>query len=141
MDQHLFQEYPEGKRAAYLRDNCNDIENIGYMRKFSPDELSEMKDSLSDLSIDQNDLEEEKKLLMKGINDRIKAITDRKRLILTNLKNKAEYVKEQCYKFVDEDNRETGYYNGRGELVQSRPVKPEEMQRSILSVHRTGTAD
>ena len=134
MDEYLFQEYPEGKRKEYLRDNCNDVEDMGYMRQFTQDELDEMKDSLSDISINHNDLEEEKKEMVKDISERIKHLVKRRQSILSSLKNRSEYVKEPCYKFHNEETKEVGYYNATGKLIFRRPMKPEEMQRSILSL-------
>ena len=41
-----------------------------------------------------------------------------------NTKAKSKYVKEVCYKFVDQNEKTTGYYNGEGDLIESRPAKP-----------------
>ena len=37
-----------------------------------------------------------------------------KQKVLKNLRDKAELVEEECYKIVDVENREVGYYNENG---------------------------
>lgn len=131
MEKQLFQDYPATQRAEILKDNCVTVEEIGYTRRFTAEELVIMKDSLSDLSIEHNDLEEEKKELVAEISAKIKTLVSQRREVLKNLKNKAEFVKEPCFKFLDEDSRVAGYYNSEGELIFSRPMNPDEMQLRI----------
>jgi hypothetical protein len=61
MDKQLGAEYPEIKRAQFLKDNCDEMENIGYVRYFTPEEMEEMKDNLADVSIELNDLDIQRK--------------------------------------------------------------------------------
>lgn len=131
MEQFLFHEYAPDQRAEYLKDNCIAVEEMGYTRRFTNEELAQMKSSLSDISIEHNDEEEEKKELLADINARIKGLVTARKAILKKLKNKAEYVKEPCFKFSDETSRTVGYYNSEGELIFSRPMNPEEMQLRI----------
>ena len=44
-----------------LSDNADTVEEVGYMKAFTPDEMEEMKDRLSKIVIDINDIDEEKK--------------------------------------------------------------------------------
>lgn len=53
-----------------------------------------------------------------------------------DIKSKSEYVKELCYKFVDQEARETGYYNKEGVLIESRPETRDEMVENIFSMTR-----
>ena len=75
MEKLLFQEYPLEKRAEFLKDNCITIEEVSYMRRFSQEELIEMKNSLSDLSIQENDTEEERKALVADLTATIKNLS------------------------------------------------------------------
>lgn len=62
MEKFLGIEYPEGKsREDFLEANCDAIEEIGYTRRFTSEELLKKKDSLSELAIEINDIEEEKR--------------------------------------------------------------------------------
>jgi hypothetical protein len=140
MDKSLFQDVPEEKRSQLLSDNCDQIEELGYMKPFTEQEILDMKDDLADLSININEIEEEKKEAVSGFKQRLKPLNQRKGKILTNIKNKAEYVDEDCYKFIDHEDGMVGYYNSKGDLIQTRRIKPEEMQKKIFPL-KTGTND
>jgi hypothetical protein len=61
--------------------------------------------------------------------------------LLTSIKNKAEFISERCFVFVD--GNEVGYYNADGILVYQRPLLPGEKQKTVFSVMREkeGTND
>ena len=59
---------------------------------------------------------------------------------LDGLKKKAEFVTERCFKFIDQEAREVGYYNENGDLIESRPAYSEELQTTLFQFGRkTGT--
>jgi hypothetical protein len=60
--------------------------------------------------------------------------------MVSNIKAKAEYVKEICFKFIDQYEKMVGYYNANGDLIESRPATADELQPTLFSVIRkTGT--
>lgn len=67
MEKALFQDYPEKQRRSMLEDNADKVEEIGYMKPFTPEEMEGMKDDLSKVVIGINDIEEEKKSKMDEI--------------------------------------------------------------------------
>ena len=141
MERELGKEYADAvQRETYLRDNCDKIEEKGYMKRFTPEQMVQMKEFLSETDIEINDVEEEKKEVVKDFKSRLEPLTDERKRLLKGLKNKAEYVMESCYKFVDVDTREVGFYNKDGDLIESRPAHSDELQGSIFQVNRkTGT--
>lgn len=132
MDKQLFQGYPEAQRAQILRDNCNTIENIGYTKQFTADQLIDMKDRLSEVSIEANEIEIEKKEAMDGFKHRLQPFNEEKKELLSNLKNKAKYVNEDCFKMIDHESGMVGYYNSLGDLVEMRPIRQNERQTTII---------
>ena len=61
MERELGKDLEQGKtRVAFLMDNCDAVEEKGYMKPFTPEELARMKESLSETDIEINDIEEEK---------------------------------------------------------------------------------
>lgn len=137
MDKFLGIEYPEGSaREEYLDANCDAVENIGYSKRFSTDELLKKKDDLSSLAIEINDIEEEKKEKMAEFKDQLKPLEEDKKKLLSDLKNKSEYVNEDCYKIINHDDKMVGFYNKLGELVYSRPIQSQEMQKTIYELQR-----
>ena len=142
MQKELAKDIPQGKqRAAFLMDNCDKVEDKGYMKRFTPEQLSQMKEELSETAIKINDIEERKKEVMAEFKEKLDPLTKEKQRILRGLKNKAEHVTEQCYKFVDMETREVGYYNQDGELIESRPAYADELQGTIFQMKRTGTEE
>ena len=73
---------------------------------------------------------------------RLEPLTKERKTILEGLKKKAEFVEENCYKFIDQEAREVGYYNENGDLIEARPAYSDEMQTTLFQVGRkTGTND
>ncbi|MBV5282198.1 MAG: hypothetical protein JZU53_07155 [Paludibacter sp.] len=141
LDKALGQEIADlNERENYLRANADGIESLEYMKRFDPEKVTLLKNDLSDLSIIINDVEIDKKETAKAFSDQLKPLKKQKTELLKNIKEKAELVNERCYKFVDHDARMTGFYNSEGELVNARPMTPDEAQATIYSMDRqTGT--
>lgn len=140
MDKFLGQDKSEVERINFLADNCDAVEEHGYTRRFSTDELNQKKENLANLSVEINDIEEEKKDAMDTYKDRLKPLNIDKKVLLDEIKKKSEFVNEECYKFIDHEEKIVGYYNKYGELVSSRPIMPQEMQKTIFQL-KTGTND
>lgn len=125
-----------------LSDNCDKIEEVDHMRSFSAERLVEMKERLSDVSIEISDVEQEKKAQNEIFKTQAKPLIEEKKKLLSGIKNKAEQVKEKCFKFVDQNAGEVGYYTNDGILVYSRPIMQDERQMTIHTLSRkTGTND
>ena len=120
MERELGKDLEQGKkRVAFLMDNCDAVEEKGYMKPFTPEELARMKESLSETDIEINDIEEEKTAAMKDFKARLEPLTTERKKTLDGLKKKAEFVTERCFKFIDQEAREVGYYNENGDLIES----------------------
>lgn len=141
MDKFLGQEIPEQERWRFLQDNADAVEKIGYTHRFTPDELAQKKEQLAEVSIKINDIESEKKEVMDGYKERLKPMNLEKQQLLENIKKGSEYVpEEECAKILYHEEKMAGFYNKLGELVYSRPIMPQEMQKTVFSINRkTGT--
>lgn len=139
MEKHLFQTVPASERAQMLRDNCDKIEEQTYMKQFTHEEISLMKDSLADVSIELNDIALEKKEVTAEYTEREKPLKKETKGLLLNIKRKAIEVHEECFKFIDQDNGEVAFYNQVGDLIFSRPIQPSEKQKTIFALPKTGT--
>jgi len=127
-------------RVAFLTDNCDSIESKGYMKRFTPEQLLKMKEELSEKAIKINDIEVEKKAVNREFGASLKPLVEEQKSILSGLKNKSEHVTERCFKFIDLENREVGFYNEDGELIESRPAYADELQGNIFKeIRKTGT--
>lgn len=141
MKRELGKDIQQGEpRRKFLEDNADAVEKKEYMRHFTPEELLKKKEGLSETCISINDIEEELKAIKQEYAERLKPLIEAKKRVLGELKKKAELVNEDCYKFIDPDTREVGYYNQNGDLIESRPAYSEELQTTMFQVIRkTGT--
>jgi hypothetical protein len=140
MDKVLGQEYEGKARIDFLRDNCDAVEDLGYTKQLPNEEIEALKDRLVENNIQLRDVRADKKAANKEFNDQIKQLEESNDEVTGKLKAKSEFVTEACFKFVDTETREVGYYNREGLLVYCRSGRPEEMQKSMFSpVLRTGT--
>ncbi|MFK2681085.1 hypothetical protein ACIXT9_02175 [Bacteroides fragilis] len=141
MDNVLGQEYPQGiERVNYLRDNCDAVEELGYSKAIPADKMEELKDKLVDNNIQLRDVRADKRAANKQFNEQIKQLEDGNEEVTKSLKEKSEFVYENCFKFVEDKTRTVAYYNELGILVYSRPARPEELQGTIqMQLRRTGT--
>lgn len=140
MDKVLGQEYEGKARIDFLRDNCDAVEDLGYTKQLPNEEIEALKDRLVENNIQLRDVRADKKAANKEFNDQIKQLEESNDEVTGKLKAKSEFVTEACFKFVDTETREVGYYNREGLLVYCRPGRSEEMQKSMFSpVLRTGT--
>ena len=141
MEQHLAQDISEQDRWQFLCDNADAVEKIGYTHCFTPEELAQKKESLAEVSIQINDIETEKKEVMDDFKERLKPLNEEKAELLDHIKRGSEFrADEECAKILYHDERMAGFYNKLGELVYSRPIMPQEMQKTMFSINRkTGT--
>lgn len=139
MDKVLGQEYQGQDRVSFLRDNCDSVEDLGYTKSLPSDEIEALKDRLVENNIQLRDVRADKKAANKEFNDQIKQLEESNDEVTGKLKAKSVFVTEPCFKFVDEETREVGYYNNEGVLVYSRPARPDELQKNIFRMSRTGT--
>lgn len=121
------------ERKKFLKDNADSVESLGYMKHLDDDQMRELKEDLLQIGIKLMDLKEEKKAYDARIMTEIKDFESQNKDILSKLKQRGEYVDEDCYKFIDYDNCQVGYYNDAGELVYHRPARKEEAQKTIIS--------
>ena len=133
MDRLLGQEVKEEDRWQFLQDNADAVEEISYTHRLTPDELSQKKESLSTVSIDINDIEIDKKEVMSEFKEKLKPLNEEKQELLDTIKQGVQFIpKEECAKFIYHDEKMVGYYNKDGELVSSRPIMPQEMQKTLF---------
>ena len=127
---------------AFLKDNCDACEKMSYMKPYNPEELQRHKEELAKVSIEIAEIEAKKKQVEADFKGRLKPLKESRAIMVSNIKSKAENVNEVCYRFTDQETKETGYYNKEGILVECRPATADELQPNIFSmVRKTGTND
>lgn len=137
MQRTLGQDIPNRlERKMFLQDNCDAVEDLGYVKEIPSERLEELKEVLVENNIELRSLREAKKEAVKEFNEQIKPLEEINAQTTKQLKERSEYVNEQCYKFIDNEERTVGYYNSEGLLVYSRPIRPEEIQTTLNQAAR-----
>lgn len=136
IEKELGKDYPLEEREQFLRNTCDGTEEVSYSRVFTPGELAEQREMLTEASIKLADIEDEKKAAMEIFKEQAKPFQEQKKKAIDNLRTKAETVTEECFKYFDEETRMVGFYNRQGNLVSSRPAFPNEMQKTMFQVLR-----
>ena len=146
MEKFLGQEFNQRERARFLRDNADAIEELGYNKPLTEDEIVTLKEELTNTSIRIADIEQQKKEATDEFNAQLKPLLKNRTEAIVMLKNKSEFRTEECFKFIDHDAGEVGFYNSEGVLVYQRGILPGERQKTIFEnmefrQKKTGTSD
>lgn len=131
---------PIEQRAQILKDSCDKIEERSYLSKYDQEETNLLRAELANVSIQLGTIQEELEGIKSDYKGKLKPLQERIDKILHNLKNGGEYVRGECYKFIDQDEERVGWYTPDGYLLEERPINQEERQKTIhMEVRRTGT--
>lgn len=143
MEKSLFQDYSPEQRLEMLQNNCDKvIEDYGYEKPLSKDQLKAIKDKLSSASVSLHDVQEEKKEADKEFNEQIKNFKGTIAESVKQLKTRTTYTCEQCFELIDYDEKKVGIYNREGILVEERPAKLNELREPRnMFAQKTGTND
>jgi hypothetical protein len=137
MDKLLLQNLNEKERMETLMNSADKVEDFSYTKPFTKDQILVFKDDLSTRMIELASIEDDFKTIKDQFKARMKPLKEDTKILLTNIKNKAEFVTEKCFLMIE--GNEAGYYNANGELVYQRPLLPGEAQKTVFSILRDGT--
>ena len=87
-------------KEQFIKDNADACENKGYMKAYTPEELQGHKEKLANVSIEISEIENEIKEIKKEYAERLKPLKEARENMVSNIKAKAEYVNEVCYRFT-----------------------------------------
>jgi uncharacterized phage infection (PIP) family protein YhgE len=136
MEKYLLQSTPLDERIQILRDSADKVEDVGYMKKFTPEEIADMKTNLSEVMIKLTAIEKELDTIKKSFKTQMKPLSKSVSELLENIHHKARMVNEEAYIRLEYSEGMAGYYNGEGELIYTRPLEAEERQTTIMQVLR-----
>ena len=143
MEKVLGQDYAPRERKQFLRDNADAVEQLGYQKPLTEDQLVELKEELTDTSIKIADIEAAKREATIAYNEELKPFKKRYAEVVDSLKSRTEFKEEDCYKFIDHEAGDVGYYNEEGVLVYQRGILPNERQKTVFEMlpgrQKTGT--
>lgn len=147
MENHLGKDIKDvNLRKQFLTDNADDVVEKTYMKAYTGPQLQGKKEDLASVMIEISEIETEKSALLAEYKGRLKPLAERKGQLVGNIKAKAELVTEQCYRFTDQEEGMTGFYNSEGDLIEIRQATSDELQGNLFKpalkiVSKTGTDD
>ena len=130
---------PVEEREEILRNSCDQILERSYTRKFDQEEINERRSELANVIIQIADLEQELAEVRADYKGKIKPLQERVSKLRDELKVGGDWIKGDCFKFVDEDEGQVGIYSPEGYLLEQRPMTQDERQRNVFRTLRTGT--
>ena len=80
------------QREQFIKDNADKVENKGYMKPYTPEELQGHKEKLANVSIEIAEIEAEMKQVQAEYKGRLKPFKQARANMGSNIKAKAEYV-------------------------------------------------
>lgn len=130
---------PVEQREEILRNSCDQILERSYTRKFDQEEINERRSELANVIIQIADLEQELAEVRADYKGKIKPMQERVSKLRDELKVGGDWIKGDCFKFVDEEEGMVGIYSPEGYLLEQRPMTQDERQRNVFRALRTGT--
>ena len=129
-------------RKRLVFDNCDRPDDLEYFKPFSDEELDRMKVKIADCNLEIDRINAEKADAMKQYNDALKFEKTGLKESLKHYKEKGRFVTERVGLFFDYDSKTVYAYNEQGQHVETRRMRPHEMQQQLpFAVHRNEDAD
>lgn len=132
MEQLIFQDKTPHERVQILEKIAAKAEKITYKRNLTEAEIEAESRKLAAAVTRYAEIEEEKKDVMKDYNKRIEEQKTKANQISDILLSGTKEETALCYKIVNLDTKEVGYYNQHGELVKVRPAMDQDMQMDMF---------
>lgn len=136
MRNFLFEECSHEERIEKLNSIAAGKERITYLRNLTEAEIDAESKELASLCRRRNELEEEKKNVAKDYQTQIDSVKKNIDRSATLLEDGRKECVEDCFKVLDIDAREVGFYNNRGELVRMRKALDSDLQLDMFYQQR-----
>ena len=136
MRNFLFEECTQEERIEKLNSIAASKERITYLRNLTEAEIDAESKELASLCRRRNELEEEKKNVAKDYQTQIDSVKQNIDRSATLLEDGRKECVEDCFKVLDIDAREVGFYNSRGELVRMRKALDSDLQLDMFYQQR-----
>ena len=136
MRNFLFEECSHEERIEKLNSIAAGKERITYLRNLTEAEIDAESKELASLCRRRNELEEEKKNVSRDYQNQIDSVKQNIDRSATLLEDGRKECVDDCFKVLDIDAREVGFYNSRGELVRMRKALDSDLQLDMFYQQR-----
>ncbi len=105
--------------------------NYTFQRPFSFDELKDKRESITNVSMQIDEQEEQLREISKQKREVLKGLKSEQKIIMKEVRAQAETVTETVYLLDDQEEGIMGYYDANGTLISSRKLLPGERNLKI----------
>lgn len=142
MQELIFPDKTQDERFEMLEATADKKIFFSYERQFSNQEIEVFREQLGDILIELDKIEVEKAVAVKDFNEALKPLKKELKEIVDNVRFRSNMREEMVYKFIDHGANKVNLYTKEGVCVSSKPLKFDEMQRSIMSeIRNNGEED
>lgn len=137
MEIKMFEEVTDlNTRKRMLSDNCKRIEQRPVKQHFSDEEREQMKAKIAELATKRQEIEEQIAAITKPLKEELKEVREDLSETATNRRIGFVEVQKDVYLYDFQDEQMMGIYDEKGELLERRPLYPEERQTNVISMSR-----
>jgi len=116
----IFKDLSPEQRLAALKEHAADQTRMDVPYYFTPDEIEEFRKDNTQISIQVDEVEEEKKDVVSEYNAKIKDLKSKAKQLRKNVKDGKIFINTHVFGIDDQDNRVMNYYDANGVMVYSR---------------------
>lgn len=131
MQQFIFQDKTQEERIDLLG-QYKKAEVVTYKRHLTDAEIDNESKNLANKVKELAFIEDEKKEVNRQYKEQIDGIRGKMDVISKTLLDGQKEVTEKCFKVLNIEGREVGYYNVSGELVKVRPLIDDDLQMDMF---------
>lgn len=123
-------------RLTALKEDATSIENTTYMRPLSEEEIAIRREDMTNNMINLSRINDEKKEIAKSFKERIAPLASANQKLMSEIKTRQETVSGTLYHIADHEKSMMKSYDGEGNLIHQRRLRPDEKQTSIYDINR-----
>jgi hypothetical protein len=123
-------------RKAVLDSEAFKTEEGKYEKPLTPEELAFFKDQVSELCINEDQINDELKDVKKTFKARLEPIVQEKRNYLRNIRFKSQEREGRLYLIQDFETEMIHKVDQDGNIIHSRKMLPEERQKWAFAINQ-----
>lgn len=139
-----FESFQKDELYKVLESNADKVrERDDWTRQLTEGEISKRQQEIGQNETNISTIQDKKDEMSKQYNEEMKPFKDANKGLIEEVKTGFAKESGTAFQFNDEETRTATFFTATGEFIRSRSLRPDERQRTILSVVReneqTGT--
>lgn len=127
----------QAAREKYFRDHAYKIDEGRFFKKLTPEELTSRNSDYAQAALRLSDKQDEFEQVKEDFRGKIKEMEAMQVIRLSEIRSKGKWIQGQTYMIDDQVEGVMHIYDVDGELIETRPLRAEEKQTSLLSITKT----